>query len=93
MEVAKLVKSRVRVETNRKQFLTSDIFDTIIRNRLQPAGDEALFILTDTDLYPSEGWTFVFGVTRASLRTLIMSIARHDNAFPRVTFQRTIQAL
>ena len=44
---------------------------------------EALFFLTDEDLYPQDGWTFVFGVTRASLRTIIQSMARHDSAFPK----------
>lgn len=71
MEKQRIVETRLRSDTGRKQILTSDVFDTIIRKRYTPLGDEALFILTDTDLYPSEGWTYVFGVTRASLRTLI----------------------
>jgi hypothetical protein len=47
------------------------IFDTIIRQKYQPSSDECLFFLTDADLFPQTGWTFVFGVTRASLRTII----------------------
>lgn len=44
-----------------------------------------MLILTDMDLYPQDGWTFVFGVTRVVLRTLIQSIARHDSCFPEVS--------
>ena len=56
-----------------------------MKSRLQPKPDECLFILTDSDLYPQENWTFVFGVTRPNLRTLIQSIARHDQEFPGIS--------
>ena len=63
-----------------------------MRNQLTPKSDECLFILTDSDLYPQDNWTFVFGVTRPNLRTLVQSIARHDEAFPLVSqFRERIQ--
>jgi hypothetical protein len=52
LESNSLVRTRVRVETNRKQINTADIFDFIIRNRYQPNSSTALFVLTDADLYP-----------------------------------------
>lgn len=61
-----------------------------MRNQLTPKSDECLFILTDCDLYPQDNWTFVFGVTRPNLRTLVQSIARHDAKFPEVSSFRTV---
>lgn len=81
----KMIKTRVRGDTKRQQFNTENLFDVIIRHKLQPRQNECLFILTDSDLYPQEGWTFVFGVTRPHLRTLVQSIARHDPAFPKIS--------
>lgn len=83
MESSGSVKTRVRKDTKRKQFHAGNIFDTIIKKKYKPSTTEALFFLTDEDLYPQDGWTFVFGVTRASLRTIIQSMARHDSAFPK----------
>ena len=60
-----------------------------MRNKLQPKSDECFFILTDSDLYPQDNWTFVFGVTRPNLRTLVQSIARHDSEFPQVAEYRS----
>jgi len=42
-----------------------------MKKKLAPKSDECLFILTDSDLYPNRDWTFVFGVTRPNLRTLV----------------------
>ncbi len=66
-----LLRSRVRSDTGREQINTTDIFDFIIKKKYQPNSNQAMFIITDVDLYPQEGWTFVFGVTRVSLRTLV----------------------
>ena len=82
LKVNGLVKTRVRTDTGREQFKTEDLFNIIMRNKLQPKSDECFFILTDSDLYPQDNWTFVFGVTRPNLRTLVQSIARHDSEFP-----------
>ena len=71
LKVNKLIKTRVRLDTKRQQFNTEHLFNVIMRNQLTPKADECLFILTDSDLYPNENWTFVFGVTRPNLRTLV----------------------
>lgn len=62
-----------------------------MRNKLQPKSDECFFILTDSDLYPQDNWTFVFGVTRPNLRTLVQSIARHDPQFPQIAEYRSLK--
>ena len=89
LKTNKLIKTRVRKDTGREQLNTENLFNVIMRNKLQPKSNECLFILTDSDLYPQENWTFVFGVTRPNLRTLIQSIARHDSKFPRIADYRT----
>lgn len=71
LKINKLIKTRVRLDTKRQQFNTENLFNVIMRNQLTPKSDECLFILTDSDLYPQENWTFVFGVTRPNLRTLV----------------------
>ena len=82
----------MRLDTKRQQFNTENLFNVIMRNQLTPKSDECLFILTDSDLYPQDNWTFVFGVTRPNLRTLVQSIARHDAKFPEVSAFRAAQA-
>lgn len=52
-----------------------------------------MFILTDCDLYPQDNWTFVFGVTRPNLRTLVQSIARHDAKFPEISSFRKLNTI
>jgi len=64
-----------------------------MRNQLTPKSDECLFILTDCDLYPQDNWTFVFGVTRPNLRTLVQSIARHDTKFPDISPFRKLNTI
>ena len=65
------VKVRVREDTKRLQVCTMGLFDYVVKNDLGPEAHEALFILTDVDLYPKEGWSFVFGVTRPHFRISI----------------------
>ena len=38
-------------------------------------------MLTNADLYPKDGWTFVFGMTKQSWRICIQSYARHHPNF------------
>ena len=52
MERSEIVQTRIRKDTKRKQFHAGNIFDTIIREKFQPASDECLFFLTDADLFP-----------------------------------------
>ena len=71
MENKRNVKTRFRKDTKRKQFHCGEIFNLINRKRFKPSPEECLFLITDVDLYPQDGWTYVFGVTRVSLRTII----------------------
>ena len=80
-----MIETRVRSDTNRVQINTETLFNVIMQAHLTPKSDECLFILTDSDLYPHQNWTFVFGVTRPNLRTLVQSIARHDPVFPKIS--------
>lgn len=41
-----------------------------------------LLIFTDGDLFPRDGWSFVFGMTDVKQRICLISIARHDPDFP-----------
>lgn len=43
--------------------------------------DQCLLVLTNADLYPKDGWTFVFGMTKCSWRICIQSYARHHPDF------------
>lgn len=38
-------------------------------------------MLTNADLYPKDGWTFIFGMTKQSWRICIQSYARHHPDF------------
>ena len=38
-------------------------------------------MLTNADLYPKDGWTFVFGMTKQSWKICIQSYARHHPNF------------
>jgi len=40
-----------------------------------------LLVLTNADLYPRDGWTFVFGMTKPWERICIQSYARHHPEF------------
>jgi predicted Zn-dependent protease len=46
-----------------------------------------LLVLTNADLYPKDGWTFVFGMTKCSWRICIQSYARHHPNFAKQTDQ------
>ena len=41
-----------------------------------------ILIFTDGDLYPRDGWSFVFGMTEVKQRVCLISTARHDPDFP-----------
>ena len=46
-------------------------------------------MLTNADLYPKDGWTFVFGMTKCSWRICIQSYARHHPNFAKHTNEPT----
>lgn len=65
-------------QLDQRRINTSDLFDYIIKKRLQPGSDTALFIFTSLDLYNAES-DFIYGHTRVSLRITIQSVFRHAN--------------
>lgn len=59
----------------------SEIYDVVLKQKLQPPSDTCLLILTDMDLLPE----VTFSATRQILRTSIVSYARLDPMFPEVS--------
>ena len=80
LEKRKIVQTRVRPDTRVKQFHAGQIFDYLKKN-IKLAPNQCLLVLTNADLYPKDGWTFVFGMTKQSWRICIQSYARHHPNF------------
>lgn len=76
----KIVTTRIRLDTKVKQYNAGNIFEYLQTN-LAMRSNECLLVLTNVDLYPKEGWTFVFGMTKQSWRICIQSYARHHPNF------------
>lgn len=83
-----IVHTRVRNDTGVKQFHAGMIFEYLKQNLILEQ-NQCLLILTNADLYPKEGWTFVFGMTKQSQRICIQSYARHHPNFAQHTDQPT----
>ncbi len=60
------------------QLLSTWVLDSLLRPRL-PADGAMLLALTATDLWPGEGWNFVFGQASLQQRVGVWSIARYGN--------------
>jgi archaemetzincin len=67
-------RRRIR-ETGEEQFLTSYILEELLEPGL-PDGAAASIALTATDLWPGEGWNFVFGEASVRDRVGVWSLAR-----------------
>ena len=80
LEQKKIVQTRVRPDTRVKQFHAGQIFDYLKKN-IKLGHNQCLLVLTNADLYPKDGWTFVFGMTKQSWRICIQSYARHHPNF------------
>ena len=80
LEKKGIVATRVRGDTKVKQFHAGQIFDYLKKN-VKLNTNQCLLVLTNADLYPKEGWTFVFGMTKQSWRICIQSYARHHPDF------------
>ena len=61
-----------------KQILSTYVLDKVLRPRL-PADACAYIALTTSDLWPGEGWNFVFGQASLSERVGVWSIARNGH--------------
>ncbi len=70
----------MRQDTRVKQYHGGEIFD-YLKRIVGLAPNQCLLVLTNVDLYPKEGWTFVFGMTKQSWRICIQSYARHHPNF------------
>ena len=63
LERRKIVATRVRSDTKVKQFHAGQIFE-YLKDNLRLKNDQCLLVLTNADLYPKDGWTYVFGMTK-----------------------------
>lgn len=79
-----VVQTRVRGDTGVKQFHAGQIFEYLKDNMLLKQ-NQCLLVLTNADLYPKDGWTFVFGMTKQSWRICIQSYARHHPNFAQLS--------
>lgn len=59
----KTVATRIRADTGVKQYHAGQIFDYLKKN-IKLSNNQCLLVLTNADLYPKDGWTFVFGMTK-----------------------------
>ena len=66
------------IEGIREQILTSYVLDQVLKPR-RPKDAVAVLGLTTSDLWPGEGWNFVFGQASLSDRVGVWSIARYGN--------------
>jgi archaemetzincin len=69
---------RILPESGGQQILTSYILKKVLKPRL-PQDGAAVVGLTATDLWPREGWNFVFGQASLSERVGVWSISRYGN--------------
>lgn len=69
---------RVHPRWGDKQILTSYVLDKVLRPRL-PKDAAACIALTASDLWPGEGWNFVFGQASLAERVGVWSIYRNGN--------------
>ncbi len=64
--------------TQREQLLTSYLLEEVLPPR-RPADAVALLAITTTDLWPGEGWNFVFGQASLTERVGVWSSARYGD--------------
>ncbi len=74
-----LAKQRINPGTKKPQLLAPHVL-TWLEKRV-PDDAYALMAVTMTDLYPEEGWNFVFGMASFEERVGVQSFARQDPAF------------
>lgn len=72
-------KERVNSMSDKKQWKSTDILDWLPKKL--PADGYAMIAVTMTDLYPDEGWNFVFGQASTRDRVGVFSFARYHPAW------------
>jgi len=70
------VEQRIAEHSGEVQWLATDILD-VMQERV-PEDAYAVLGITEVDLWPGEGWNFVFGMARLRDRVGVHSIARYD---------------
>lgn len=73
------VTATERVNGGKKQWKSTDILDWLPKKL--PADAYAMIAVTMTDLYPDEGWNFVFGQASTRERVGVFSFARYHPAW------------
>jgi len=63
-----------------KQFHVADIFN-YLNQTIDLKKHQCLLVLTNADLFPRDGWNFVFGMTKIISKICIQSYARHHPSF------------
>jgi archaemetzincin len=69
---------RTMPQTRQLQFLTTHLLDHVLKP-LRPSDAVALLALTPVDLWPGEGWNFVFGQASLRDRVGVWSIYRYGD--------------
>jgi archaemetzincin len=69
---------RIRVESNEEQINSTYILDKVLKPRL-PKEAATLIAITPVDLWPGEGWNFVFGQASLRDRVGVWSFNRYGN--------------
>jgi archaemetzincin len=70
---------RIHPDWGDKQILTSYVLDKLLKPR-RPDDAVAMLALTTSDLWPGEGWNFVFGQASLSDRVGVWSLYRYGDA-------------
>jgi archaemetzincin len=70
---------RVHPTSGDRQILTTYVLDKVLKPR-RPRNAVAMLALTTADLWPGEGWNFVFGQASLSERVGVWSLFRFGNA-------------
>lgn len=79
-DISKLnITTRSNPYTRKRQILTGDILDMLLRKL--PADAFCVLAVTMEDLYPDPRWNFVFGQASPQNRVGAFSFARYDPAF------------
>ncbi len=69
---------RINAATQKQQILSTHVLDPLLKSRL-PDEAAALIAFTATDLWPGQGWNFVFGQASLQDRVGVWSIARNGD--------------
>ncbi len=73
------VRARTNEDTGKLQWRSDDLIEALQREL--PEDAFCVLGVTHVDLWPGDGWNYVFGQASLRERTGIFSFARHDDAF------------